>query len=132
MSATGFSRRTGLAHYKEYGANGTITAGDAVKFDGSGEVVAATSGAEVLGVAMNDATSSTNVLIDLVQPDSEWDVVVESGTTAAASVGDLADLNSADGITLTASNNDVLVTGWDSSTTTRAYVVFQNIARAGA
>ena len=53
--------------HKEFNAAGTFAAGDFVMFDGStGEVVVATAGSSILGVAKEAATSaSEDVLIDI-------------------------------------------------------------------
>ena len=118
-------RRIGSSHSRVYDSAGTITAGDAVQFDENGEVVVAATGAEVLGIASADATSSDTVHVEIATPSSEYVFPIETGTMAAAEVGEEADINSADGLTLTESNNDVLITGWDGVSTDECYGVFK-------
>lgn len=124
-----FVRRKGHEQCQTFSSAGTIAAKDAVQFDENGEVVVAATGAEVLGIALQAATSSDNVLVDVLSPGDEVEATIETGTMAAAEVGEEADINSADGLTLTESNNDFLITGWDGVTTTKCYGYFKNLAR---
>lgn len=121
-------RRTGQSHFKEYNSAGTITKGDAVQFDENGEVVVAATNKAVVGVAVASATSSTTCVVDIAMPGDEFEFPIETGTMAATEVGEEADLNSADGLTLTESNNDVLITGWDGVTTSKCYGIFKKLA----
>lgn len=121
-------RSPGNGDTKEFPSAGTITEGDAVQFDENGEVIAAATNKAIVGIALADATSSTNVLVEIARPGVEYEFPIETGTMAAAEIGEEADLNSADGLTLTESNNDVLITGWDGVTTTKCYGVFKKLA----
>lgn len=124
-----FKRKTGNTGYNEYPSAGTIAAGDAVQFDENGEVIVAASGAEVLGIAVNAATSSTLCLVDELVPSDEVEALIETGTMAATEIGEEADINSADGLTLTESNNDFLITKWDGLSTDKCIGVFKNLVR---
>ena len=104
-------RRTGKCRYKEYNSSGTIPIDSVVQFDENGEVVAGSTGKALVGVAVKAATSSTTCVVDIIDTGSEWEFPIETGTMAAAEVGEEADINSGDGLTLTESNNDVLITG---------------------
>ncbi len=121
-------RRTGQRDVREFNSAGTIAAGDLVQFDEGGEVVVSATNKDNVGIALEDATSSTTVKVDVLHGGDECEFVVESGTMAAAEIGNEADLNSADGVTLTESNNDVLITGWDGVTTTKLYGVLKYLA----
>ena len=123
-----FVRRTGKSHYKEYTASGAITAGDAVQFDENGEVAAAATNKAIVGIALAAATTNSTCKVDVVDSGSEWEMPIEAGTMATSEVGEEADLNSADGLTLTESNNDVCITGWDGATTSKCYGVFKKLA----
>lgn len=86
-----------------------IAVGDLVKIDGNNnQVDAATTNISTrVGIALSAkaATVAGTISVDLLS-DGEWFVgTVESGTPAAGDF-DTCDLNSADGVTLTASNND--------------------------
>lgn len=120
----GFVRRTGTPRYKSFPAAGTIAAGDAVQFDENGEVVVAATNKAVVGVAVSAATSSTNCLLDLIDVGSEWLMPIGTGTMVAAEIGEEADLGDENQLTLTESNNDVLITGWDGVSTDECYGIF--------
>lgn len=125
---TKIQRRTGERHVIVKNAAGTISAGDAVQYDEAGEIIAAVTAKEVLGIALEDATSSTTVTVDVLRPGDECVFPIESGTMGAAEIGNEADLASPDGLTLTESNGDVVITDWDGVTTTQCYGTFKNLA----
>lgn len=124
---TGFRRRAGQSRCRRYNSSGTIAAYDVVQFDENGEVEVAATSKSVLGICLEAATSSTAPLIDILHPGEEVYATIETGTMAATEVGEEADINSADGLTLTESNNDFVITGWDGATTTECYGVFANL-----
>lgn len=121
-------RRTGVRDVRVFNAAGTIVAGDCVQFDESGEVVVGATSAEILGIALDGATSSTTCTVDVLKPGDECEFPVETGSMAASEIGNEADLASEDGLTLTESNNDVVITGWDGVTTSKLYGIFKNLA----
>lgn len=123
-----FTRRTGHQNCRRYNAAGTIVAGDAVQFDENGEVVVCATSKAVLGVALEGATSSTACLVDIAMPGDQWEATVSTGTMAAAEVGEEADFEDENSLTLTESNNDFLITGWDGVTTTKCYGQFMKTA----
>ena len=117
---------------KVYNSAGSISAGDSVQFDESGEVVVGASGAEILGIALEDATSSTTISVDIAHPGDEFDFPIEAGTVSAATVGTEIDLNSADGVAAsTSTNDDVMVTEWDGVSTTSGFIrgCFRKLAK---
>jgi len=83
----------------EFNSGGTFAAQDLVKFDGSGEITVATSGAAFLGVAFEAGTSSTdNVLVNatpylMVLMDNDND----STTFSSAHIGEYADFTGGTG-----------------------------------
>jgi hypothetical protein len=121
-------RRTGVRDVRVFDAAGTIVAGDSVQLNESGEVLVGATSAEILGIALDGATASTTCTVDILKPGDECEFPVETGSMAASEIGNEADLASEDGLTMTESNNDVLVTGWDGVTTTKLYGVFKNLA----
>ena len=133
----GFYRKEGKPRAKKYTVGGSVTVapGDLVQFkEASGSVILGVTSAEVLGVALEASASgsTTPILVDIIYPGDIFVAKVETGTMAATEVGDEFDINSEDGITLTESNNDGLIEGWDGVNTDLAYVSFKNIARSGA
>lgn len=124
-----FTRRTGHQHCRKYPSAGSITKGDCVQFDENGEVVVGATAKAIVGIALEDGTSATEVLVDLLtNPADEFEALIETGTMGAAEIGEEADINSADGLTLTESNNDFLILGWDGVTTTKCYGRFMKPA----
>ncbi len=106
-----FTRITGDRDVREFNSAGTIAEGDCVQFDENGEVVVGATGAEVLGVALEAATSSTTVKVDVLKPGDEVDALIETGTMAQTEVGEEADINSADGQPLASASHTVPGTG---------------------
>jgi len=126
-----FSRRTGKSQFKEYPSAATIAAGDLVQFDENGEVIVAVTAKNVLGYAVNAATSSTNVTVDVIKGADELAITAVVGTMAASDIGEEVDIASASTATLTASNGDGLIVGWNGDTTTNAgvaYITLKNLA----
>lgn len=121
-------RRTGERDVRLFNSAGTIAAGDCVQFDENGEVIVAATNKDIVGIALEDATSSTTVQVDVIHKGDEFEFPIETGTMAEAEIGEEADINSADGLTLTESNNDVIITGWDGVTTSKCYGVFKYVA----
>lgn len=126
-----FKRRTGNGRYQEFNSAGTIEAGDIVQFNESGEVVVGATNKGVIGVAVNGATSSTTCTVDIFYPGEEVEATISSGTMAAAEIGQDADFADANDLTLTESNSDFRITGWDGVSTNKCYGVFTKLAYAG-
>lgn len=123
-----FTRRTGHQNCRKFSAAGTIAANDVVQFDEGGEVVVGATAKAILGIALEAATSDDEVLVDILLPGDQVEATIETGTMAATEIGEEADINSADGLTLTESNNDFIITGWDGVTTTKCYGQFMKPA----
>jgi len=135
-SIDGFYRRTGHTNGRKWTVGGSVTVavGDAVQIkEGSGSVILATTNNEVLGVALEASASGSTapILVDEIYTGDEFWAKIETGTMADTEKGDEADINSEDGITLTESNNDVLLVAWDGANTDRAVVEFKNIFHSG-
>lgn len=129
----GFTRRSGKRDVKQFDSAAStgapIAVDDVVQFDENGEVIAGVTSAEILGLALEASSATTDrILVDVLKPGDEVNALIETGTMVAAEVGEEADLNSADGLTLTESNNDFLITGWDGVTTTACWGVLKNLA----
>ena len=123
-----YSRRTGQRHVKQHLSADTISAGELVQYDEAGEVISAVTAKEVLGIALQAATNADTVLIDELFPGDEVEITGITGTMAASEIGNEADLVSGGlTVTLTESNGDVVITGWDGTTTTKLYAEFKNL-----
>jgi hypothetical protein len=116
-----FKRRMGERDVRVFPSAGTIAANDLVQFDENGEVVVAATNKDIVGIALEAATSSTNVHVDVLKDDHEVEATVSTGSMAAAEIGEEADLEDENSLTLTESNNDFLITGWDGVSTGLCY-----------
>jgi len=106
-----------------YTAGEAIAKGDLVIIDGSnGKVDVAATNEVYLGVALNSAATDETVLVEEISSSTKLQFPVETGTAAATSVGDYADLASGDGLTLTASNNDVIIKKFVNAATVVGHV----------
>lgn len=126
-----FTRKTGGGRYQVFNSAGTIEAGDVVQFNESGEVVVGATNKGVIGIAVNAATSSTTCTVDVFYPGEEAYATISSGTMADAEIGQNADFADANDLTLTESNSDFRILGWDGVTTTKCFGVFEKLAYAG-
>lgn len=111
-------------------AGSTLAKGDILQTTeatGSRTVDNAASNAAVLGLATAAAANTAEVLVDMLSPgDMVW-VTISSGTMAESYVGKYADIADEVSITLTNSNNDFRILGWDGKTTTLCYGVFTTL-----
>ena len=128
-----YRRVTGKRYVRTLPSADTLAAHDLVQFDEAGEVISAKTGKEVLGIALTAATASTNVDVDILRPKDivECDTITTGEVMAAAEVGNEFDLDTTapeTTITTTESNGDGIFTGWDTTTTSKAYITFKNLA----
>lgn len=100
---------------------GTIAKNDLVQFDENGEVVVAATNKDIVGIALEAATSSTNVHVDVLYPGHEVYADISTGSMAADEIGEEADLEDENSLTLTESNNDFIINGWDGVSTGKCY-----------
>jgi hypothetical protein len=113
-------------------ASTLYTIGGAVYPDAStGNLVVGVTGSRVLGIALQgkttaDATTGP-ILVDIAHADDVFEAGVTTGTMAQTYVGDTCDFYSTTGLTLDLTadtNHDVVIVGWDGTTTSKAYVRF--------
>lgn len=123
-----FYRRTGHREVIEIGSGTTLSIGDLVQYDESGEAIVAVTAKGVLGICLKAATSSTNTEVDILHPGDIVECTSVTGTMATTEIGNEADISSATALTLTESNGDALITGWDGATTSKLYCTFKNLA----
>lgn len=123
-----FRRLTGKRHIVTRPAAATLVAGGLAQYDEAGEIIVAVTAKGVLGITQTAATSSTNVDVDILGPGDEVECDSITGTMAASEIGNEADISSETALTLTESNGDFLITGWDGTTTTKLQGIFKNLA----
>jgi hypothetical protein len=127
------SRRTGQRNVVELPSADTLSKGELCQYDEAGEVISAVTAKGVLGIATQAATNADTVLVDILGPTDEVEVTGITGTMANSEKGNEADIVSGGlTVTLTESNGDFLITGWDGVTTSKCYGVFKNLAHGSA
>lgn len=123
-----FRRLTGKRHVITRPAAATLAAGGLAQFDEAGEIIVAVTAKGVLGITQNAATSSTNVDVDVLKSGDLFECDSITGTMADSEIGNEADISSETALTLTESNGDVIIWGWDGTTTTKLIGTFKNLA----
>jgi len=114
MLASGFERLSGKSRYKIFPSAGTIAANRAAQFDESGEVAIGATNKHNVGVAVAAATSATNAVLDIIDPNSVWRAYTFTGTYSAALIGTQVDIGAGLTVTLgTTTHNDCTVIGGD-------------------
>ena len=119
--AQGFTRLTGKQDVRELLVDSTsvIAVGDLVSTDESaGDLIVGATNIAQAGVALQTSASGTTTAIryDKIRPGDVFRARVETGTMATTEKGKFADINTQDGITLTESNNDCRIVGWNGVT----------------
>ena len=126
------NRVSGVRHMVPVLAGAALVAGDivqSVEATGSNTVNVCATNKAVFGIASVAIASGATGDIDNIQPGDQFWVKIITGTMDATFVGKFADLTgalAATGITLTNTNNDVRIMGWDGKTTNFCIVEFLN------
>lgn len=113
-----WQRATGKQNVRSFtGKSGSaISIGDLVTIDDdSYDIFAAATDKLVLGIARTalGASSTAQILVDILAPNDTVIAKVATGTAAATEIGAFADIGSSTtGITLTESNNDCQIVGF--------------------
>ncbi len=121
------TRALGERHVGTFLAAATIVKGDleaSTEATGSNTVEVAATGKAVLGFALQAAVSTALLDIDQIRPGDRFWVKVGTGTVSASTIGKFFDITDQTAITLTNSNNDGRVVGWDGVTTNYCIVEF--------
>lgn len=123
-------RKTGRRDIMRCTAGSALAKGDIVQLveaTGSRTVDNAATGAAVLGYTLAAASSSAEVLVDVLHPGDQVVVTVSSGTVSETEIGKYADIADEVSLTLTESNNDFIQMGWDGKTSTEVYGCFTTL-----
>lgn len=124
-------RRTGKRDiFRATATAEAVAKGDIVTLDnstGARDVDVAATNTPVFGISDAAADAGATVLIDMLHPGDQVWVQIQTGTMSDTEVGKYADIEDEDGITLTESNNDFLILGWDGKTTNWCYGVFVHL-----
>ena len=119
--AQGFTRLTGKQDVRSLIVLTTavIAVGDLVSTDETnGQLIVGATNIAQAGIALDASAngSTTAIRYDKIHPGDVFRARVETGTMALTEKGKYADINTQDGITLTESNNDVRIVGWNGVT----------------
>ena len=123
-------RKTGERDIWRGTAGSAIEKGDIVQMvEGTGtrSFDNAATNTPVLGVVDAAVGSAAEGLVDMAHPGDQFWMEITAGTMSEASVGTMGDLQAENGITLTESNNDFLILGWDGARTNWCYGVFTHL-----
>lgn len=123
-------RKTGKRNIFRATAGSALAKGDILQMTeatGSRTVDNAASDSAVLGICDAAISSAATGLVDVLSPSDQVWVQIQTGTMSATEVGKFADISDETGITLTESNNDFLILGWDGKTTSWCYGVFEHL-----
>lgn len=118
--ALGFERLTGKQDVRTLivATASVVNIGDLVSTDESaGNLIVGATNIANAGVALEASANGETAAIrfDRLTPNTVWRARVESGTPALTSKGKYCDINSPDGVTLTASNNDARIIDWNGN-----------------
>lgn len=109
-------------------AAASLAANGLAQYDEAGEIIVAVTAKGVLGISQKAATSSTDAEVDILMPGDIVECDSITGTMGASEIGNECDISSETAVTLTESNGDAIIVGWDGSTTSKLYLTFKNLA----
>lgn len=121
------TRAFGERHVYTVKAGSALAKGDIVQTieaTGTNTVDNAATNAGVFGFTLEAIASGSTGLADRIRQGDQFWVKVSSGTVAATTVGKYVDIVDELSVTLTNSNNDARVVGWDGVTTDYCIVEF--------
>ena len=122
-----YTRRSGRRDVYQCLAGSTLAKGDlvqSIEATGSLTVDNAATNVPVFGVTLEAIASGATGLVDKIHDDEIFEVSSVTGTVGSTTTFKFADIVDELTITLTASNNDVRVIGWDGASTGKCYVIF--------
>lgn len=121
------TRALGDRHIRVGKAGSALAKGDLVQSTeatGSETIDNAATNVAVAGFTLEAIASGATGQYDRVRPGDQFWVKVSSGTVSATTIGKFADIVDELSVTLTTTNNDCRVMGWDGATTDFAIVEF--------
>jgi hypothetical protein len=127
-----FRRLTGKRNVTTLPAAATLVANGLAQYDEAGEIIVAVTAKGVLGISQKAATSSTNAEVDILLPGDVVECDSITGTMGASEIGNEVDISSETAVTLTESNGDAIIVGWDGTTTTKLYLTFKKLAHGAS
>lgn len=121
------TRALGQQHIETVTAGSALAKGDLVattEATGTNTVDNAATNAAVFGFTKEAISSAATGLADRIFPGDRFWLYISSGTVSASTVGKFGDIVNELSGTLTNSNNDFRIMGWDGATTDFCIVEF--------
>ncbi len=122
IMACTFHLMKGHGECRRFNAAGTMGINTLCSFNENGEVVASATNKDIVGIVLEAATSATEPLVQILE---SGDVIEARGTGVTmvdTAVGNHADQATGNEVSLTDTNKDFLITGWDGVTATKLYL----------
>jgi hypothetical protein len=98
------------------------------QFDENDGIAAHATGKDCVGIVLEAATSSTEPLVQILTGESVIEAIGVGVTITAALVGNHVDIATGNELSLTDTNKDAIVYGWDGATATRALLKVKRCA----
>lgn len=127
MACTFHLRKKG-GECRRFLSSNTMGVNTLCQFDESGEVAPHATGKDCVGIVLEAATSSTEPLVQILTGESEIEARGVGVTIAASLVGNHVDITTGNELSLTDTNKDAIVTGWDGVTASTAYLKVKRCA----
>ena len=120
----------GHGECRRFLAAGTMGANTLCSFDENGEIVASATNKDIVGIVLEAATSSTEPMVQILQSGDVIEAIGVGATMTAAAIGNHADQATGNEVSLTDTNKDFLVVGWDGVTASRMLLTPKYLAFA--
>lgn len=98
---------------------GTMGVNTLCSFDENGEIVASATNKDIVGIVLEAATSSTEPMVQILEGGDVIEAIGVGATMTAADIGEHADQATGNEVTLSDTNKDFLVVGWDGVTASK-------------
>lgn len=113
---------------KRFPSSGNMGVNTLCQFDENGEIVAHATSKDCVGIVLEAATSATEPLVQILHSDSVIEAIGVGCTMAASAVGNHCDIATGNEVSLTDTNKDAVIYGWDGVTTTRMLLCLKHCA----
>lgn len=120
----------GHGECRRFLAAGIMGANTLCSFDENGEIVASATNKDIVGIVLEAATSSTEPMVQILEAGDVIEAIGVGATMTAAAIGNHADQATGNEVSLTDTNKDFLVVGWDGVTDSRMLLTPKYLAFA--
>jgi len=127
MACTFHLRKKG-GECRRFPSSDTMAVDTLCQFDESGEIAAHATGKDCVGIVLEAATASTEPLVQILTGESVIEAIGVGVTIAATLVGNHVDIATGNELSLTDTNKDAIVYGWDGITDDRVLLKVKRCA----